>query len=803
MVVSDTSETVAADRVSDRAIVEETDNPEKPDFMQRVLQRWEVHQAFWSDIYKEAKDDDRFVGGDQWPEELKEKRKAAGRPILTYNLIPAFNRQITNRVRQGRPQVRAVAVERNKSKKTQQIANMAGTSDFSLADVLSGIIKNIEHISRADQAYDTAVKHAVDHGFGYFYLMPEWSHTDPFVQTLSINRVKNSYSITLDPEAQEADYRDSQDAFMVSLVKRKTFEKKWPKSAALDFGGVDDTGWITDDEIRVAQYFYIEHRDDEVVRLSNGRTMFWSDIADVMDDIEKSSGIHIVRDEAYKSKTNKKGEMRKKVKRPVCRWVKCSSKDVLEGPIDLPFSAVPIFIVTGEEMVVDGKVHYESAFRHAKDAQRSYNYWRTAAAETVALAPKAPYVLTPAQIKGHERMWETANEENHPYLLYNAKEGQSSPQRNYPTQVAAAELSQATQDGVDMQTIIGLHDASLGRNGNEKSGKAINARQAQGNTSTFQFPDNLNRALGQMGRLIVEAVPRLFDSERVERIRLPDDSEDFVALNTSIRDDETGKVVLVHDIAVGMYDVIMDTNASDYATQMQEAADLQMELLKVLGPQKADAIVHLIVKNLAVPGSEEVYRLLRKMLPDNLKTDEEKAAELPKGVTLNEQGQPVTEDGEPWQPEPTLDQQIQMQQQKVDQAKADAEMAKAQATTAKADADKEQAAATTAKAKADQAEAELEIRRLQTQQSTEQASEQTPGVDMREIQRIIQEAFQQHEQNDSAHKVAIEEQLSDAVVDALKRTKKYVDTQVRKMGQVPDGPTPRPTNEPGGSTSGR
>jgi|GEM_PF-954835 len=750
--------------------------------LKQVRARFDVHTTFWSPIHDEGLNDDRFVAGEQWPDLVRKDREEEQRPILTYNLLPSFIRQITNRARQERSRIKVIPVDTDKGE-SPSIENVSGTNDYSIADVYSGIIKNIEHTSRADQCYDTAMKHATDHGFGFFYLTTIWSVLDPFVQDLAIKRVKNSYSVTLDPDSQEADFRDGQDAFMFVQMKKTTFKAKYPGEALTEFDGATDgstyDGWYDSDSLRVAQYYYIQHLDDHVLKLSNGKTVWESKVESILDELEEQTGIHVLKDD--------QGEpMRKKVKRPVCMWQKMTATTVLEGPLELPFSAIPIFPVLGEEMIVDGRTRYESAIRHAKDSQRSYNYWRTAAAETVALAPKAPWVATERQISGYEDMYEEANSKNIPVLYYNHVDGQNPPpppQRQYPTGVAAAELSNAQQDGVDMQAIIGLHDASLGKNSNEVSGKAIIARKDQGSTSTFQFPDNLSRAQEQCGRLIVEAIPQIMDTQRVERIRLPDDTDDFVEINNAVTDDDTGNNVLIHDIAYGKYDVIMETGPS-YATQRQEAAELQMELLSVLGPEKASNIVHLIVQNLGVPGSDEVSRVLRKMLPDSLKSEDEKIADLPKGVTPDpdNEGQYI-KDGEPWQPPMTMEQQLMQKQQQIDELQYTAEQAKHQATQATAEADKAQAQAKMKDAEADIIKTQAEMQQLQ---QGGQGEVDNSGM-MSDIESIIKQAMADHENNENAHKESTADQIADAIVDALKRTRAYVD-KVSKHPEVTADP---------------
>jgi hypothetical protein len=754
-----------ANEKPDHAITVETsdagDDPLKP-----LRERFQVHQTFWSQIHAEAQDDDNFVAGNQWPAKIKADREEAGRPVLTYNLFPSFCRQIRNKVRQERPQIKIRPVEQDRHLPAT-VKNVQGTKDYSLADVFSGIIRNIEHVSRADQAYDTSITHAVDHGFGFFYVENTWSKHDPFVQELLIRRVKDSYSVYLDPSSQEADYSDAQDGFLFTSVNRATFAEKYPdaKAASFDAGGSFD-GWWDAESVRVAQYYRVEYRDDEVLLLSNGKVVYFSDVKDVLDELELEQGIHVL--------VSGGKPMRRKVKRPICTWRKITGCDVLEGPLDLPFEHVPIFAVLGDEQLVDGQMHYISAIRDAKDAARSYNYWRTAAAETVALAPRAPYMGTEKQFAGHEHLYETANSENHPYLTYNHIEGVPPPMRQFPSGVSAGELALATQDARDMQTMIGLHDASLGRESNEKSGRAIERRQAQGLTSTFQFPDNLGRAQEHMARVLIHAIPRIYDTRRVMRIRLPDDTEDFVEINTVVTDRQSGKTVLVHDLGVGRYDVVMEPGI-DYATQMQEARDTQLEILKVLGPEKASQIVHLVVENVGGPGADKIARVLRKLLPDELKSDEEKRADLPAGIVMGPKGQfTVEETGEPWQPPLTPAQQLMQQQQQVDKLKAEAEIAAAQSKQKDADA-------RVAIANAKLEEAKLKLGEMQRGPEGEQARDDVQFL--KDVEELVRRVMEEHEKNPKAHGDATTAAVTESAVEVLERVKRYVDSNVAPIGK--------------------
>ncbi len=265
-------------------------------------------------------------------------------------------------------------------------------------------------------------------------------------------------------------------------------------------------------------------------------------------------------------------------------------------------------------------------------------------------------------------------------------------------------------------------------------------------------------------------------------------------INQTAIDDESGEKFLISDIAYGKYDVVLETGPS-YATQRQEAADLQMELLKVLGPEMANNIVHLIVKNLGVPGSEEVSSVLRKMLPDELKSEDEKMADLPAGVSKDPETEQLMKDGEPWEPEPTPEMILAQKQQEIDELAHKSELAKSEAKMADAQADGKQAEAKMAQAEADLAKAQAEMAAIQNPVQEGPDS----GDMMTEIEQIITQTMEEHELNENAHKEATQEMITTAVVDALKRVKGFVDRKVKTdLGAVTkeEGPASVTTSSP-------
>ena len=723
-----------------------------------VRERFDVMTTAWANNRDQAINDDKMVGGDQWDTLIRKEREEEGRPILTYNLLLTFCNQIVNRTRQEWPQIR-VRPTQGDTGGARRVENVTGTKDYSMAEVMMGILRNIEHVSRADHAYITSLEHSVQHGFGFFRMQPVYTRDDSFDQELRIFRIKNSYSVLVDPSAQEVDYSDMQDCFIHTMVNKAAFERMWPDARATAFESNEQgntyEGWYDREKVRIAEYFWIDYEQDSIVQMNDGQVHYKSDVEPILDELKRDRGIHVVRERA--------------VKRPRCKWQKMTASDILEGPVTLPCSHIPVFPVLGRELIIDGETRYHSAIRHAKDAQKAYNYWQTAASESVALAPRAPWVLTGKQIEGWEQEWENANRENQPYLLYNHQDGVPPPQRIFADQGAIAQLQQAGQQHQVMQDIIGMHESNLGAASNERSGVAVRERAARGELSTYGFADNLGRAIEHMGRVALEMIPRIYTGERVMRIRMPDDTEDFVKINETVRDEQTGRDVIRADIAYGKYDVVISTDPS-FATQRQEAQQNILETMQRLPPEQAAMISHLLVKHMDFPGADDMARILRKMLPDDFKTPDELEEDLPPGVTLDEEtGQPVDAQGQPWQKPPSPQEQIQMEEHKAEQKKHEA---------------------TIAKAEADLAEAQQKLAELQAGggEDPQAMAEQIQAGVLGELQGMLSEmldnAMEAHEANSSAHQeLNIEGQITDMAVEVLNRVKKVYDGKIQQMTQ--------------------
>lgn len=552
-------------------------------------------------------DDVRFARlGEQWPEAIKQQRDREGRPCLTLNRLPAFIRQVTNDARQNTPSI-----------KFHPVGDGADQEQAKLRD---GLARNIEYTSDADVAYDKSLEDAVTGGFGYFRVSTDYASDDVFDQDIRIDPIYNPLTVYGDYQSFAADSADWNVCFVTEMWDRDTFKKKWPKAEMVDFeaDSHDGADWFTEDEIRVAEWWKREEVEATLVLLSNGISMLEDDyLKPDKKDFFDINGVTVV--DTRQTRTMK-----------VTQRI-MTGCEILETN-DWPGKYIPIVPVYGDEVVVDGERHFLSLVRFAKDPQMMFNFWRTASTELVALAPKAPFVGAVGQFNTDAQKWQTANTQSHAHIEYDPVDLNGNlappPQRQPFAGPPAGALQEAMNASDDMKSIMGLFDASLGAQSNETSGRAILARQREGDVSTFNFTDNLSRAIRHCGRILNDLIPKVYSGPRMLRIIQEDGSSASVAVNgmeppmpeqgqqDPAAQAELQAVLRSFDLTAGKYDVTCEVGPS-YNTKREEAANQMIEFIRA-NPASAPIIGDLLAKNLDWPGADQIADRLRKMLPPQL-----------------------------------------------------------------------------------------------------------------------------------------------------------------------------------------
>ena len=598
---------------------EKDEKLDSSDVVERAKERFKICESYWHDIYKEAEDDIKFCAGDQWPDDIKRRRDADGKPSLTINKANVSVKQVTNDQRQNRPAIKCTPVD--------------DLADIETAKVRQGIIRHIERHSAADAAYDTAFDSAAKGGIGFWRLSTDYCDPLSFDQDILFKRVPNFRSIYLDPGFQEPDGSDSGYGFAHTKISRAKFKVENPKAEL----GKDDEwslhsergdGFVDKEECLIIEYYEKTWEEKELHQLSDGNTLLKEELDEILAELGGlPPGIDIVSS--------------KKTLLPSIKWYKFAGDEVLEET-EIPGEYIPIIPCLGEELYIGGKRVLAGIIRHAKDPQRMYNYWASLETETIALAPRAPFIGVEGQFEGHESKWETANTKSHAYLEYKnvSLNGQpvGPPQRNVYEPPVQALTNARMLSADDIKASMGIHDASLGAKSNETSGVAIERRNAQAQTSNFHLIDNLTRSIRHTGRIINAWIPTYYDGPRVARIIGEEGEEEVVRLNEEFK--HKGEMV-TYRMDVGQYDIAVETGPS-YATKRQEAAAAMLDLTKSY-PNLFPIIGDLMVKSLDIPGAHEMAERLKRVAPPGVIEDKDQKPVPPEVQAQLQQMQQMVE----------------------------------------------------------------------------------------------------------------------------------------------------------------
>lgn len=562
----------------------------------------EAHKRFEECEQREAiarvrmMDDVRFGMGDdqngyQWPDAFKRQREQESRPVLTINKARVHALQIINDARQNKSSVK--------------IRAMGNGSTYESAEAYDEVVRHIEYISNAQDAYNNAFWWQVFGGIGYWHITRDWADKDAFHQEVFIRRIPNPFNVYLDPDIQQADGSDARFGFIFDDIPKDEFEATYP---GVEAGGdtLGNSGWLSDKHVRVAEYYYREKVEET-----------------------------IYQDETGAVQVAKKGEVpegapSRKRERYRVKWCKIAGDKVIDEE-DLPGSYIPIVRVVGEETVIDGQLDRRGHIRGLRDAQRMYNFYTSAYAETVALQPKAPFIAPLQAITGLETYWNTANKVSYAYLPYNAVDENGNiipkPEREMPPPISEAHIKGLQVAQQELMMASGQYQAVMGEKSNETSGVAIEQRQRQGDNATYHYIDRQAQAIRFTGRILIEWIPEVYDTERLLHITAEDGESSQLAIDPQapqammqVQQPGTEDILRIFNPNVGKYEVEADIGPA-FATRRQEAFNAMVQIIsqnKELVPLIGD----LMFRAADFPMADDIAERLERAVPPQIKSDQ-------------------------------------------------------------------------------------------------------------------------------------------------------------------------------------
>ena len=525
--------------------------------------RYERAKEFYDNPRLLAIEDTRFVMGDsdngwQWPAEIyRDRANVNKKPCLTVNVTAQHCNQIINNIRQNRPAAKVLPVDDH--------------ADIETAKILGGMLRAIQSESSADTAHDTAAEHAIYGGEGYWRVVTEYEDYNSFNQVIRIRPIVNPFLVYIDPASKEPDRSDARWGFVFEDISKDQAREDHPNIDPSSW--VDDPkGWVKEDMVRRAEYFWCEYVDDTLYLLEDTTTVLKSEFPegfDVKDGFIREAGVPTVA-----------VVFERPTKRKQWKWAKLLGGET--EPVDerdWPGQYMPIITVVGKELNVNGDIVRKGVVRDLKDPARMLNYSYSAAVETLALQNKVPYLIANEAVEGFEDIWGAANIENRGYLPWNSYDDEGrqipKPERQSPAQMATAQVQMLQLSTEQMRAASGQQNANFGIKSEAASGVGIQRLKAQGEIATFHFPDNLARALKYEAKVVLDLIPKVMEQKQVVRLLGLDGKQETALMDPEMDaayQETNASIEKIFNPGVGRYDVTIDTGPS-YQTQRQESAD--------------------------------------------------------------------------------------------------------------------------------------------------------------------------------------------------------------------------------------
>lgn len=559
------------------------------EFLKYARECYQEDVDYDKDNREAALDDLKFLAMDQWDPEVRAAREAAGKPCVSVNVLNQFVAQVIGDRRINKTSIRV----RPKLDATMQ-----------MAEARSGIIKSIEEHSRAERVYDAAMEDQVSCGVGNMRINLDWADDDIFLQDIFIKPVPNPLAVVWDRMSVDPTGRDASRCFVIDSIPVKEYEKAYPdarKSAEFGSDLSHRIGWFENNSVRVCEFWEMKYRKAIIALMGDGSTqdVTGKDVAAMI-----AAG-EIVTHPVTQMPMIREGSKAYAQMHLITGW------EILAGPYELPLNRLPVVRVMGREVRVgDDRVRF-GLVRFSKDAQRMKNYWRSVAVEKLAMAPKSVWMAQASSVEGREEDFRNAHLSNDPLLIYNDQT--DKPDRLDAPAMDSAILQEVAMNQQDIKDTTGLHDASLGIRSNEISGKAIMARQQEGDVATIIYHDNLNAAIGEVGDVVNQLIPVAYDTIRSLRVIGMDEKDSIQTFN----DPNDPQSI---DLTKGKFQVSIETGPS-YTTQRMYAAEAMMEAVKV-NPQLMMVAGDLLVKAQDWPGAFEIAERLKKTMPQEIIADE-------------------------------------------------------------------------------------------------------------------------------------------------------------------------------------
>ena len=584
---------------------EKTETEEMAQEVEEVLEQLKLAQEADSDIRDMAREGEHFVykRDGQWEPEVV--NRFSDMPRYTFDQATPIIDSICGEIDQMDFACRAIPA--------------GGDADEKTAETMDGLFRHIENISDAKSIYRAAIRSAVVTGQAGWRLRTDYVNDESFDQDILIEQVPNfNDRVWFDPSSEKQDRSDAEWAIVLHAMPCEKYEEVFGEDYGYSSVGDGKTTTVYSkkpEQVIVGEYIYKKYSPVDLVLMSNGAVYpDDEDFKAISDELEKAGIKEIKR--------------RERKDAIVCIRFFNGSQWLGEAK-ETPFSMIPVIPVYGDFLISENKVIWRGKIANIIDPCRVYNYVRSREIAEGALAPRAKYWMTPEQAAGHEQKLGSLNTNQDPVQFYNHVDGQMPPQQQGGAQINQGLEVIAQAMATDIQKSSSTFDANVGANPNVQSGVALKALQNKGDIGTVKYVKSLEIAIRQTAIVIAQAVKKVYDTPREQRIIKPDGSPDRVKLQDIAIDQQTGRQIILNDLTKGQYDFIC-TAGKGFQNKQQETIETMLSMGQY-DPTILQVGKDVMLKSLNDPNMDILANRVRAQMvaqgqiPESELTDQEKA----------------------------------------------------------------------------------------------------------------------------------------------------------------------------------
>lgn len=602
--------------------------------------------GFFAENLTAGQQDREFLFRSQWDTREKKINEELGKAQLTFNKLYDYYRK-------------AIAQQRKNTVNIVLRANDSAKSvDQSTIDLHAGLLRSVAYGTKSNLAYQTAFATALHSSFGALRVDYDYVNGKSFEQEIKIIGYEDPERCFWDPKARNPTKDDGDYCGVYTTYSRAYFEKLYPN---VDISGIRPMqswgtkyfSWGTNKTVTVVELYQKEYYEERIYQLANGEVLNRSELNQLREMLAEAEAEGISDDILGRLRSESEVVDKRTATNYRIKKYLLTQKEIIGKPVDWPSKYFPIVYVDGDSYWDSDKQYTQTLIRHARDAQRFLNYCAIEIATALKNSRKETFLVTARHTEGYEDIWR-APEKQHSGLLYNYDPEAGPPIKVPPTELSPSLLQQYQRAELDLQSILGVYEAARGAASNERTGVAINRRSKNAQDGLYVFFDNLNTAVEQIGRVCLDLLPIVYDTERPVMVTMPDGQSKSVVVNQYDPITET-----FHNKIEG-YEWQLEVSAgSSFDVQRMESLE-QLITVTQVNPQVFPLVADKIAENLDLRNTPQLVERFRNLVP--------------KDIIAKEQGLPP-----PPPPPPSPEEQMMQMEKEFMQQKTQLEYAKLQA----------------------------------------------------------------------------------------------------------------------------